>query len=68
MTRHNAGGVHRRLLDTEKLDAVIRALKSGITKAAVSRTFGVKRSTLLNTLARIGWQGPGRTGTRAGEA
>lgn len=40
----------------------------GATKAAVCRTFGIKRSTLLDTLARIGWQGPGRAGTRGDEA
>jgi len=55
-------------LDAEKLDAVVRALETGATKAAVCRTFGIKRSTLLDTLARSGWQGPGRTGTRADEA
>jgi len=42
-------------------------MEAGATKAAVCRTFGIKRSTLLDTLARIGWHGPGRVGTRAGE-
>jgi DNA invertase Pin-like site-specific DNA recombinase len=54
-------------IDAEKLAAVVAALDGGATKAAVCRTFGIKRSTLLDTLARIGWQGPGRAGTRAGE-
>jgi DNA invertase Pin-like site-specific DNA recombinase len=54
-------------LDAERLAAVVQALEAGATKAAVCRTFGIKRSTLLDTLARIGWQGPGRAGTRAGE-
>src|SRR3954469_16067199 len=42
-------------VDAEKLAAVIAALEAGATKAAVCRTFGVRRSTLLDSLARIGW-------------
>jgi DNA invertase Pin-like site-specific DNA recombinase len=42
-------------IDAEKLAAVTTALESGATKAAVCRTFGVKRSTLIDSLARIGW-------------
>ena len=42
-------------IDAEKLGAVITALDSGATKAAVCRTFGIKRSTLIDSLARIGW-------------
>lgn len=45
-------------LDPEKLAAVLRALEAGATKAAVCRTFAIKRSTLLDTLARVGWPGP----------
>jgi DNA invertase Pin-like site-specific DNA recombinase len=43
----------------EKLEAIISALNDGMSKAAVCRNFNVKRSTLIDTLARIGWQGPG---------
>lgn len=39
----------------EKLDAIIGALDDGMSKAAVCRNFGVKRTTLIDTLARIGW-------------
>ena len=39
----------------EKLDAIVAALNAGMTKAAVCRNFGVKRTTLIETLARIGW-------------
>ena len=39
----------------EKLDAVIAALEGGMSKAAVCRNFGVKRTTLIETLARVGW-------------
>jgi DNA invertase Pin-like site-specific DNA recombinase len=42
-------------VDAEKLSAVVAALDSGATKAAVCRTFGIKRSTLLDSLARNGW-------------
>lgn len=50
-------------IDAEKLGAVITALDGGATKAAVCRTFGIKRSTLIDSLARIGWS----AGLRAGE-
>ena len=42
-------------IDAEKLNAVTLALEGGATKAAVCRTFGLKRSTLIDSLARIGW-------------
>jgi len=42
-------------IDAEKLAAITAALEGGATKAAVCRTFGIKRSTLIDTLARIGW-------------
>jgi len=38
----------------EKLDAVLAALNGGMSKAAVCRNFGVKRTTLIETLARLG--------------
>ena len=42
-------------IDTEKLAAVTAALDGGASKAAVCRTFGIKRSTLIDSLARSGW-------------
>jgi hypothetical protein len=39
------------------LDTIIAALDEGMSKAAVCRNFGVKRTTLIETLARIGWTG-----------
>ena len=45
----------------EKLDAIIAALDNGMSKAAVCRNFEVKRTTLIETLARVGWS----TATRA---
>ena len=45
----------------EKLDTILAALRGGMSKAAVCRNFGVKRTTLIETLARIGWPGvPGK--------
>jgi DNA invertase Pin-like site-specific DNA recombinase len=51
-------------IDVEKLAAVMAALDAGATKAAVCRTFGIKRSTLIDSLARIGWS----AGTKVEEA
>ena len=39
----------------EKLDAILTALRGGMSKSAVCRNFGVKRTTLIETLARVGW-------------
>ena len=43
----------------EKLEAIISALNDGMSKAAICRNFNVKRSTLIDTLARIGRQRSG---------
>ncbi len=40
---------------SEQLDAILVALHGGMSKAAVCRNFGVKRTTLIETLARVGW-------------
>ena len=37
----------------EQLEAILTALNGGMSKAAVCRSFGVKRTTLIDTLARI---------------
>jgi DNA invertase Pin-like site-specific DNA recombinase len=47
-------------ITSEKLAAIIAALDGGMSKAAVCRHFGVKRTTLIETLARAGWQSAGR--------
>lgn len=49
-------------LDQEKIDQIIAALESGTSKAAVCRTFNVPRSTLIDTLSRVGWVGAGNLG------
>ena len=43
------------VIDAEKLAAIVAALEGGTGKAAVCRAFGIKRSTLIDSLARIGW-------------
>jgi DNA invertase Pin-like site-specific DNA recombinase len=47
----------------EKREAIIAALNRGMSKAAVCRNFGVKRTTLIETLARVGWPGANDTDT-----
>lgn len=52
--RGKIGGRPRAIMG-EKLDAIITALDGGMSKAAVCRTFNVKRTTLIETLARVSW-------------
>jgi DNA invertase Pin-like site-specific DNA recombinase len=61
--RGRVGGRHRAIVG-EKLDAIIAALDGGMSKAAVCRNFGVKRTTLIETLARVGWPGATETPQR----
>ena len=42
-------------ISQEKLNVITESLRNGMSKAAICRTFDVKRSTLIDTLARIGW-------------
>jgi DNA invertase Pin-like site-specific DNA recombinase len=46
-------------IDPEKVEQIIAALESGASKASVCRTFQVPRSTLIDTLERVGWTGAG---------
>lgn len=46
-------------IEPEKLEAIIAALEGGASKAAICRTFGIARSTLIDTLTRAGWTGLG---------
>jgi len=50
-------GGRPRAIGLEKLAAILEALDSGLSKAAICRTFGVKRTTLIETLARLGDDG-----------
>jgi DNA invertase Pin-like site-specific DNA recombinase len=53
--RRGRHGGRPAVINGEKLAAVTLALEGGATKAAVCRTFGLKRSTLIESLTRIGW-------------
>ncbi|MDD5387352.1 MAG: recombinase family protein [Sulfuricurvum sp.] len=45
-------GGRPRAIPQEKMDAILEALNNGMSKAAVCRTFEVKRSTLIDTLKK----------------
>ena len=49
--RGKSGG-RPKAIDDEKLKAIKEALASGMSKASICRTFGVKRSTLIDSLRR----------------
>jgi DNA invertase Pin-like site-specific DNA recombinase len=57
--RRGRRGGRPSVIGPEKLEAIIAALDGGTSKAAVCRNFGIPRSTLIDTLARSGWTGPG---------
>jgi len=49
-------------LSAEKIEAITKALDQGASQGSVCRSFGVPRSTLIDTLKRTGWtrDGEGR--------
>ncbi len=51
-SRGRVGG-RPRAIDSEQLSAIVEAVDSWMSKAAICRTFGVKRTTLIETLARL---------------
>ncbi|CAM5775556.1 DNA-invertase [Labrys miyagiensis] len=53
--RRGRKGGRPRMLDDEKIDQILTALDGGASKASICRTFNVPRSTLIDTLARVGW-------------
>lgn len=55
--RHGRIGGRPQAITGEKLDAILAALGGGMSKAAVCRNFNVKRTTLIETLTRVGWTG-----------
>jgi DNA invertase Pin-like site-specific DNA recombinase len=57
--RRGRHGGRPRVMDAEKLASVIAALESSTSKAAVCRALGIPRSTLVDSLVRAGWMGPG---------
>ena len=46
-------------LDPERVERIVAALDDGASKASVCRSFKVPRSTLIDTLQRVGWNGAG---------
>ena len=53
--RRGRRGGRPKVLDKEKIDHIIESLNDGMSKAAICRNFNVKRSTLIDTLNRIGY-------------
>tara|TARA_B110000977_G_C11007471_1_gene466321 strand:+ start:32 stop:619 length:588 start_codon:yes stop_codon:yes gene_type:complete len=53
--RRGKRGGRPKVLDQEKIDHIIESLNGGMSKAAVCRNFKVKRSTLIDTLNRVGY-------------
>ena len=51
--RRGKRGGRPRAISPEQVDAILAALHAGASKAAICRTFGVKRTTLSDTLARV---------------
>lgn len=46
-------GGRPRAIPKEKMEVILEALNNGTSKAAVCRTFEVKRSTLIDSLKRL---------------
>lgn len=47
-------------IGVEQIEQIAAALASGASKASVCRTFKVARSTLIDTLNRVGWTAPAK--------
>jgi DNA invertase Pin-like site-specific DNA recombinase len=47
-------------LSQEQVEQITHALDGGASKASVCRSFKVPRSTLIDTLKRVGWNGAGK--------
>ncbi|MDX2264343.1 MAG: recombinase family protein [Hyphomicrobiales bacterium] len=55
-------------LNAETIDQIVLALKAGASKAAVCRTFKIARTTLLETLKRVGRAGDADAAAATSEA
>ena len=49
-------GGRPQVISDEKLEAIAKALTTGVSKASICRTFGVKRTTLYDALKRLSAQ------------
>lgn len=47
-------------INPEQIEQITAALDAGASKASVCRSFKVARSTLLDTLERVGWSAPAK--------
>ena len=54
--RRGTRGGRPKAISTEQLEAILAALHAGASKASLCRTFGVKRTTLYDALARAAAQ------------
>ena len=52
------------MIDTKILERITAVLDGGASNASITRTFRAPRSTLLGTLARVGWSAPRRPDRR----
>jgi DNA invertase Pin-like site-specific DNA recombinase len=48
-------------IDSEKLEQIVATLDNGASKASVCRTFKIPRTTLIDTLQRVGRSAPAAT-------
>ena len=55
-------------LDPEKDEQIIAAFDGPPSKASVCRSFKVPRSTLIDTLNRVGWTGTGASAQKLGRS
>ena len=56
--RRGRKGGRPHAIDPERVEQIASALNGGASKASVCRSFKVPRSTLLDTLVRVGWTVP----------
>src|SRR5215217_5131651 len=64
MRRRGRRGGRPPAIDPETVDQIVAALDGGSSKSAVCRTSKVARSTLNETLERIGWSGAAQDGSK----
>lgn len=50
--RRGKRGGRPRVINEEKMEAIIKQIKEGVSKASICRTFGIKPSTLYDALNR----------------
>ncbi len=56
--RRGRNGGRPPVIDPERIEQITAALDAGASKASVCRSFKVARSTLIDTLDRVGWKAP----------